>query len=44
MGSFVHLPLGDFLSCLAGFTLEAADEIADGFEYPKTIALAFTKP
>jgi hypothetical protein len=44
LGSFVHLPLGDFLSCFAGFTLEAADEIAGGFEYPKTIALAFTKP
>jgi hypothetical protein len=44
LGSFVHLPLGDFLTCFAGFTLEAAEELADGYEYPKTVALAFTKP
>ena len=44
LGSFVHLPLGEFLSCFAGLTLEAAVELTDGSEYPKTIALAFTKP
>jgi SAM-dependent methyltransferase len=44
LGSFVHLPLGDFLSAFAGLTLVAAEELADGYEYPKTVALAFTKP
>jgi len=44
LGSFVHLPLADFLSSFAGLTLEAVEELEDGYEYPKTIALAFTKP
>jgi SAM-dependent methyltransferase len=44
LGSFVHLPLADFLSCFAGFTLEAVEELDDGYEYPKTIALALRKP
>jgi SAM-dependent methyltransferase len=44
LGSFSHLPLADFLSCFAGFTLEAAEELADGYEYPKTIALVVRKP
>ena len=44
LGSFVHLPLADFLSCFAGFTLEAVEELDDGYEYPKTIALALCKP
>ena len=44
LGSFVHLPLGEFLSSFAGFTLEAVEELDDGWEYPKTIALAVTKP
>jgi SAM-dependent methyltransferase len=44
LGSFVHLPLADFLSCFAGFTLEIVVELDDGFEYPKTIALAVRKP
>ena len=44
LGSFVHLPLADFLSCFAGLTLAAVEEPADGCEYPKTLALAFTKP
>ncbi len=43
LGSFVHLPLAEFLSCFAGFTLQAAEELADGYEHP-TITLAFTKP
>ena len=44
LGSFVHLPLGEFLSCFAGFTIEAVEELEDGWEYPKTIALAARKP
>jgi len=44
LGSFVHLPLGEFLSAFRGLTLVAADELEDGFEYPKTIALTFAKP
>lgn len=44
LGSFVHLPLGEFLSAFGGLTLLASEELADGFEYPKTIALAFAKP
>jgi SAM-dependent methyltransferase len=44
LGSFVHLPLGDFLSCFAGFVLESVEEPEDGWDYPKTIALAFRKP
>jgi SAM-dependent methyltransferase len=44
LGSFVHLPLADFLSCFAGFTLEIVEELHDGYEYPKTIALALRKP
>ena len=44
VGSFVHLPLADFLTCFGGFTIETVEEIADGFEYPKTIALTFSKP
>jgi SAM-dependent methyltransferase len=44
LGSFVHLPLGPFLDAFAGFTLERAEELDDGWEYPKTIALALRKP
>jgi SAM-dependent methyltransferase len=44
LGSFVHLPLAAFLSCFAGFTLETVEELDDGYEYPKTIALALRKP
>jgi hypothetical protein len=44
LGSFVHLPLADFLSCFAGFALETVEEPDDGWEYPKTIALAFRRP
>jgi hypothetical protein len=40
----VHLPLGLFLAAFAGLTLLAAEELDDGFEYPKTVALAFAKP
>jgi SAM-dependent methyltransferase len=44
LGSFMHLPLGAFLSAFAGFTLVACEELDDGFEYPKTIAVAARKP
>jgi hypothetical protein len=44
LGSFNHLPLGDFLCCFAGFTIDTVEELADGYEYPKTMALSFTKP
>jgi SAM-dependent methyltransferase len=44
IGSFVHLPLGEFLESFSGLILERAEELDDGFEYPKTIALRFRKP
>ncbi len=44
LGSFVHLPLADFLSAFAGFTLVTVEEPEDGWEYPKTIAVALRKP
>jgi SAM-dependent methyltransferase len=44
LGSFIHLPLADFLSSFAGLTLETAEELPDGYDYPKTIALVFAKP
>jgi hypothetical protein len=36
--------LAAFLAAFAGLTLVAAEEPDDGFEYPKTIALAWTRP
>jgi SAM-dependent methyltransferase len=44
LGSFVHLPLGEFLQAFTGFTLERVEELDDGWDYPKTIALAMTRP
>ena len=44
LGSFVHLPLAEFLCAFSGFELLAVEEPDDGWEYPKTIALAFIKP
>jgi SAM-dependent methyltransferase len=44
LGSFVHLPLADFLRAFTAFTLVAFEELDDGFEYPKTVALAVRKP
>ena len=44
LGSFMHVPLGPFLTAFAGFTLEACEELDDGFEYPKTIAVAARRP
>jgi SAM-dependent methyltransferase len=44
LGSFVHVPLADFLAAFAGFTLERVEELDDGWEYPKTIAITLRKP
>ena len=44
LGTFIHLPLGQFLSSFAGFELAAAEELEDGWEYPKTIAISLRKP
>ena len=44
VGSFVHLPLGPFIQAFAGLGLLTAEELEDGFEYPKTLALAWEKP
>jgi SAM-dependent methyltransferase len=44
LGSFVHVPLEDFLNAFAGLTLERCEELEQGGEYPTAIALAFTKP
>src|SRR5215208_5316307 len=44
LGSFMDLPLGPFLSAFAGFELVAVEELEDGWEYPKTIALSLRKP
>ena len=44
IGSLMHLPLGEFLSAFAGFTLVRAEELDDGWEYPRTIALSLRKP
>ena len=44
LGSFVHVPLGEFVSAFAGFTLLVFEELDDGFEYPKTVAVALRKP
>jgi SAM-dependent methyltransferase len=43
LGSFVHLPLGEFINAFAGFTIEHFEELDDGWEYPKTIALGVRK-
>jgi SAM-dependent methyltransferase len=44
LGSFVHVPLAEFLTAFAGFVIEIVDELEDGREYPATIALALSKP
>lgn len=44
LGSYVHLPLGDFLEAFAGLTLAHAEEGDEGREYPTMIALAFDRP
>jgi SAM-dependent methyltransferase len=44
LGSFVHVPLEDFLNAFGGLTLERCEELDHGGEYPTAIALAFTKP
>jgi SAM-dependent methyltransferase len=44
LGSFVHVPLAAFLNAYSGFVIDEVAELDDGWEYPKTIALAFTRP
>jgi SAM-dependent methyltransferase len=44
LGSYVHLPLAQFLNAFAGLTLVYADEGDEEREYPTIIALAFDKP
>jgi SAM-dependent methyltransferase len=44
LGSFVHLPLADFLNAFAGMTIEQVEELDDGREYPSAIALRFRNP
>jgi SAM-dependent methyltransferase len=44
LGSFVHVPLDDFLNAFAGLTLQSCEELDHGTEYPTAIALAFTRP
>ena len=42
--SFVHLPLSDFLTVFAGWMIIEVRELDDGWEYPKTVAVAVSKP
>jgi SAM-dependent methyltransferase len=44
LGSYVHLPLAEFLTAFAGLTLVDADEGDEEREYPTMIAVAFDKP
>ena len=44
LGSFVHLPLSDFMTDFAGWEIVELRELDDGWEYPKTLALAVSKP
>lgn len=44
VGSYVHLPLGEYLSAFAGLTLLDADEGDEERPYPTMLALAFEKP
>jgi SAM-dependent methyltransferase len=43
LGSYVHLPLADFLEAFAGFAIERAVEL-EGSEYPTAVALGLRKP
>ena len=43
VGSAVHLPLEEFLGAFTGLALLEADELDDGWEYPKTLALAWLR-
>lgn len=44
LGSYVHLPLAEFLTAFAGLTLVRAEEGDEDREYPTMIALAFDRP
>jgi SAM-dependent methyltransferase len=39
LGSFVHLPLAQFLNAFAGMTIVEVEELDDGREYPSAIAV-----
>jgi SAM-dependent methyltransferase len=39
LGSFVHLPLAQFVNAFAGFTIDYFEELEDGWDYPRTIAV-----
>lgn len=39
LGSFVHLPLAQFVNAFAGLTIDYFEELEDGWEYPRTIAV-----
>ncbi len=44
LGSYVHLPLAEFLTAFGGLTLVKAEEGDEEREYPTMIALAFDRP
>ncbi len=44
LGSFVHLPLSEFVTAFGGWIIVEVLELHDGWEYPKTIAVAVSKP
>src|SRR5207244_9635894 len=44
LGSFVHLPLSEFVTAFAGWVIVEARELDDGWDYPKTVAIAVSKP
>jgi SAM-dependent methyltransferase len=44
LGSYVHLPLAEFLTAFGGLTLVQAEEGDEEREYPTMIALAFDRP
>jgi hypothetical protein len=39
LGSFVHVPLAQFVNAFAGLTIDHFEELEDGWEYPRTIAV-----
>lgn len=44
LGSYVHLPLAEFLNAFAGLTLVEVDEGSEQREYPTMIAVACERP
>jgi SAM-dependent methyltransferase len=39
LGSFVHVPLAQFVNAFAGLTIDHFEELEDGWEYPRTMAV-----